>query len=160
MNKSHDQIIHSTLVGVVRSHGLLARCIQYQNVKVLVGDYDFRSSSIDNENKKLANENCTENQFTCQSGAAISRPFTRCIDDREKCNRVVNCQDKSDELFCAENLQTRDAEFFQCPTTYSKCPDRKTCYRPNEQTCGTRRRNFGFVREGFLCLRRCCELFG
>lgn len=136
MNKSNDEIIHSTLIGVVRTHGLLARCIQYQQVKVLVGDYDFRTTWIENENKKLENETCTDNQYPCQTGAAIGRSLTRCIDSREKCNRVINCQDKSDETSCTEYLQTRDAEFFNCPTNYTKCSDRKSCYRPNEQTCG------------------------
>lgn len=141
MDKSHDEIIHSTLVGIVRSHSLLSRCVQYQNVKVLVGDHDFRVPYMENDKKKLANENCTDNQLSCQTGAAIGRSLTRCIDYKEKCNRVINCEDKSDETFCAENLQTRDTEFFNCPTNYSKCSDRKSCYRQVEQTCGMERRS-------------------
>lgn len=140
MNKSLGERIHTTLVGIPRSRGLLTQCIEYQNVKVLVGDHDFRPGLTQKQNKTLANENCTNTQFTCQTGVAISQSITHCIDYSERCNRVINCQDKSDESSCAESFKIRDAEFFVCPTGYTECPDRKTCYRSNEQTCGMKRR--------------------
>lgn len=142
MNKSSDEIIHSKLVGIVRSHGLITQCTEYQSVKVVVGGHDFRAESIQNDNKTLGKENCTDTQFSCHTGAAIGRPLTRCIDYAERCNRVVNCEDHSDEKSCAENVRTRDPDFFNCPTNYTKCPDRKSCYRQGEQICGTKRKTF------------------
>jgi hypothetical protein len=85
---------------------------------------------------KLTNENCTQEQFTCRTGFAIARPLTRCIDRLSQCNRIVDCEDKSDETSCHGNFNTRDNEFYQCPTGYIKCHDQKSCYREKEQTCG------------------------
>ncbi len=144
MNKSIGERIHSTLVGIPRSHGLLTKCIEYQSVKVLVGDYDFRTGLSQKQNKTLANQTCSSTQFTCQTGVAISQHLTRCIDYSERCNRVINCEDKSDETSCAESFKMRDVEFFVCPTGYTECPDRKSCYRHNEQTCGMKRRMISY----------------
>ncbi|CAF0731638.1 unnamed protein product [Adineta steineri] len=135
-NISSGERIHTTLIRVPLSRGLLTECISYRNVKVLVSDtYDFRANLSSEDNLKLANENCTNDQFMCKTGVAIARPLTRCINNRQKCNRIVDCEDKSDELVCDGNIDRNDQEFFQCPTGYTKCQDRKSCYRYNEQTC-------------------------
>jgi hypothetical protein len=145
LNKSIGERIHSTLVAIPRSRGLLTQCIEYQNVKVLVGDYDFRTGLTEKQNKTLANETCSSTQNRCQTGVAISQRLTRCIDSNQRCNRVVDCEDKSDEMSCAESFKTRDAEFFVCPTGYTECPDRKSCYRLNDQTCSMMRRWISFL---------------
>jgi len=135
LNKSINERIHSTLISVPLSRGLLTECNEYRNIKVIIGEFDFRTGLSREDNETLANEICSNNQFTCKTGVAIGRPLTRCIDNLLKCNRVVNCEDKSDETSCTENFNTRDREFFECPNGYNKCQDRKSCYRPNEQTC-------------------------
>ncbi len=158
MNKLTDERIHSILVRVPLSRGLLTECVSYRNVKVLAGDYDFRTGLSREENKTLANEICTDNQFNCETGLAIRHPLTRCIDRLEKCNRIVDCEDKSDETSCMENS---NREFFQCPTGYDKCQDGKSCYRKNDQTCGMGEIVFvikRFYTEGFF--RWSFELFG
>ncbi len=140
MNKSIDERFHSILIRLPISRGLLTECVAYRNVKVLVGDYDFRTGLSREDNKTLANEICTTNQFTCQTGVAIGRRVTHCIDRLQKCNRIIDCEDKSDETSCTENFNSRDQEFFDCPTGYVKCPDRKSCYRRYEQTCGMKKK--------------------
>jgi hypothetical protein len=109
-------------------------------VKVLVSNtFDFRPELSYKDNLTLANKTCTDEQFMCQTGVAIARPLTRCIDNRQKCNRIVDCEDKSDELLCTGIGNVPDNEFFQCPAGYDKCQDRRSCYRPNEQTCGMKK---------------------
>ena len=145
MNVSAGERIYSTLVRVPVSRGLLNDCIEYRNVKVVIGDFDFRTGLTRQENQTLVNETCSANQFQCKTGVAIGRrPLTRCIDQYEKCNRIVNCEDHSDEKSCTEQSTNYDREFFNCPTDYTKCQDRKSCYRPNEQTCGMTRDEFVF----------------
>jgi hypothetical protein len=118
-------------------------------VKVLVSNtFDFRPELSHEDNRTLANQNCTNDQFMCQTGVAIVRPLTRCIDNRQKCNRIVDCEDKSDELVCNGNSDQTNYNFFQCPTGYDKCQDRKSCYRPNEQTCGMKR--FSLSNDNFM----------
>jgi hypothetical protein len=80
---------------------------------------------------KLSNENCSDHQFTCLKGPAISRPVTRCIDRQKQCDRIIDCEDKSDELSCNGNFHTLD-----CPSNYVKCSDEQICYRKDGQTCG------------------------
>ncbi|CAF3323264.1 unnamed protein product [Rotaria socialis] len=133
---SNDERIYSTLIRIPLSRGLLTECVAYRNVKVLISSaYDFRPELSRDQAAKLAHENCTVNQFTCETGFSIVRPLTRCIDRRQKCNRIVDCEDKSDEISCAENPNAHNNEFFNCPTGYSKCQDGKSCYRKAEQTC-------------------------
>lgn len=38
-------------------------------------------------------------------------------------------------MLCQGQFKTRDQEFIQCPTGYSKCQDGRACYRRDEQTC-------------------------
>lgn len=131
---SNSDRIYSTLARIPLSRGLFSECVAYRNVKVLASNsFDFRPELTREENIKLANENCTTEQFMCQTGVAIVRPLTRCIHRRQRCNRIVDCEDKSDEISCDE--QSNGREFFQCATGYEKCSDGKTCYRRNEQTC-------------------------
>jgi hypothetical protein len=120
------------------SRGLFSECITYRNVPILVSNsFDFRPDVTREETLKLVSENCTQEQFSCERGVAIVRPLTKCIDRRQRCNRIVDCEDKSDELGCNENNSGRDNEYSQCPTGYVRCPDGKACYRKNEQTCGS-----------------------
>ena len=134
---SNGERVYSTLIRVPVSRGLFSECVGYRNVKVLVANsFDFRPELTRDDSIKLASENCTTEQFTCPTGVAIVRPLTRCIDRRQQCNRIVDCEDKSDELSCNGDSNTRDNEFFQCPTGYVKCQDGKSCYRKAEQTCG------------------------
>ncbi len=139
MNVSLNERIHSTLIRVPLARGLLTECIEYRNVKVLVEDLDYRAGLSREDNQTLANEICSNNQFTCQTGVAIGSRLTRCIDNILKCNRIVNCEDKSDETTCPENFRRGDREFSQCSTGYEECQDGKLCYRKNETTCGMMR---------------------
>jgi len=133
LNISDTERVHSTLIRVPLSRGLLTECTAYRNVKVLISDeFDFREKSLHEENIKLANENCTMDQFTCLTGVTIRNSSTRCIYRQQKCNRVIDCEDKSDEVSCTDNFNTN--EFYNCPTGYDKCQDGKSCYRQNE-TC-------------------------
>jgi hypothetical protein len=113
------------LIPVVISHSLFSECIAYRKANILVSNsFDFHEDN----SHKLLNETCLHNQFTCQTGAAILRPLTHCIQQRQKCNNIIDCEDKSDEVSCnAAN----------CSTGYTKCADGKVCYRKDEQTCGT-----------------------
>jgi Low-density lipoprotein receptor domain class A len=121
---SNDTRLYSTLIPVVISRGLLSECIAYRKANILVSNtFDFREDI----SHKLLNETCSNNQFTCQTGAAILRPLTRCIDQRYKCNQIIDCEDKSDELSCS---------IANCSSGYTQCSDGKVCYRKDEQTCG------------------------
>ena len=129
---SKDARIYSTLIPIPISYGLLSQCIAYRNAQVLVSNsFDFREEISREDQLKLSHENCSSNQFTCQTGVAILRPLTRCINHQQQCNRIIDCEDKSDELLCDESFQISD-----CPIGYIKCFDRKSCYRKDEQTCG------------------------
>jgi len=131
-----DTRSYSTLVRVPISRGLFSECVTYQNAVVRVSTaYDFRPEISQTDRDRLANETCNADQFTCQTGVAIARPLTRCIDRQQECNRIVDCEDKSDETSCHGNMGTRDEEFFQCSNGYIKCLDQKSCYRREEQTC-------------------------
>ncbi|CAF1607399.1 unnamed protein product [Adineta ricciae] len=135
-NSPNDERTQSILIRVPVSRGLFSECSAYRNVKVLVSDtFDFRPNFTLTEIDKLEQENCTTEQFQCVTGVAIARPVTRCIDNQRRCNRIVDCEDKSDETNCSGTNAVHDHEFFQCPTGYMKCQDKKSCYRPNEQTC-------------------------
>ena len=121
---SNDTRISSILIPLIHSRGLLSECLQYRNVPILVSNfYDFREDL----STKLPNETCSNEQWSCRTGVAILRPLTRCIDQRSRCNQVVDCEDKSDEIDC------QPAE---CPRGYVKCFDGKSCFRKDEQTCG------------------------
>ena len=76
------------------------------------------------------------NNLLVKQGPAIRNRLTRCIDRRRECDRIVDCEDKSDERSCNASSSVRYSEFSNCPTGYVSCPDRKTCYLQNEQTCG------------------------
>ena len=121
MNKtSADERIYSTLIRVPLSHGLLSECIAYRNVKVLVSDkFEIEPEISRTQNIELANENCTTEKVACKTGVAIKRPLTRCIDRRDLCNHIVDCEDKSDETSCNDISNARDNAFFQCATDYS-----------------------------------------
>lgn len=122
--KSNNTRLYSTLIPIVTYRGLLSECIAYRKINILMpNSFDFR----ENDSYKLINETCSNNQFTCQTGAAIARPLTRCIDQQKKCNHIIDCEDKSDELSC--NTPT-------CDKSYTQCPDGKVCYRKDGQTCG------------------------
>ncbi len=122
---SNDTRLYSTLIPIVVSRGLLSECIAYRKVNVIVSK-SFNFSQDDS--RKLLNETCSHNQFTCHNGVAILRPLTSCIDQQRKCNGIIDCEDKSDELSC---------HLFVCPVgSYTKCPDGNVCYRKDEQTCG------------------------
>ncbi|CAF1159637.1 unnamed protein product [Adineta steineri] len=130
-NISNDARLYSTLIPIIRSRGLLSEHIKYLNIPILVSNsFDFREEISREDQLKLSNENCSNTQFTCQKGVAISRPLTRCIDQGQKCNRIINCEDKSDELHCDRNFQNND-----CPPDHTFCPDGKVCYRKDVQTC-------------------------
>lgn len=133
MNISNDARLYSTLIPITTSRGLLSECIAYRNAKILVSNsFDFREDMSREVQMKLSNENCSTEQFTCRKGVAIARPLTRCIDRRQQeCNGIIDCEDKSDEISCKENVQKPG-----CPIGYTKCPDGKVCYRQNEQKCG------------------------
>ena len=134
---SNEVRTYSTLVRIPVSRGLFSECNAYRNVKVLVStQFDFRPKLTREQSIKLDNENCTSEQYQCHTGVAVVRPLSRCIHRSQRCDRIVHCEDKSDELSCNDHLKTRDNEFFQCATGYSKCQDGKTCYRRDEQTCG------------------------
>jgi hypothetical protein len=127
-----DVRVSSTLIRIPVFRGLLSECDAYRNTKVLVSNsFDFREEMSHEDQLKLSNENCSSNQFTCRTGLAIRRPLTHCINRQQKCDRIIDCEDKSDELSCNENFQITD-----CTNGLEKCPDGKTCYRKDEQTCG------------------------
>ncbi len=121
---SNDTHLYSTLIPITILRGLLKECIAYRKTNILVSNsFDFREDI----SQKLLNETCLNDQFTCRTGAAILRPLTRCISQRQKCNQIIDCEDKSDELSCSTS---------NCSTGYIKCSDGKVCYRKDEQTCG------------------------
>jgi hypothetical protein len=123
---------YSTLIPITISRGLLGECIAYRKAKILVSNwFNFRDKISPEDQLKLSTENCSDQQFTCVKGPAISRPITRCIDRKQQCDRIIHCEDKSDELSCNGNFQSRD-----CPTDFEKCPDGGSCYRKDGQTCG------------------------
>ncbi|CAF1239553.1 unnamed protein product [Rotaria sp. Silwood1] len=133
---SNDERIYSTLIRIPISRGLLTECVTYRNIKVLISNtFDFRTELSHDKTIKLTNETCTNNQFRCTTGFAIVRPLTRCIDHRQQCNHIINCEDQSDEISCSENINTYNNQFFNCPNGYDKCSDGKSCYRKIEQTC-------------------------
>lgn len=124
---SNDTRVSSILIPLISSRGLFSECLRYRNVRVLVSNfYDFREDI----SSKIANETCSNEQFPCRTGVAILRPLTRCIDQRDHCNKIINCEDKSDEIDCSS--------FIECPRGYLKCSDGKSCFRKDEQTCGKR----------------------
>ena len=43
-------------------------------------------------NQTLKLTGCLENEFTCDDG--------QCIDISKRCNQIINCRDKSDEMRC------------------------------------------------------------
>jgi hypothetical protein len=121
---SNDTRLYSTLIPIVISRGLLSECTAFRKANVLVSNsFDFR----EDYSHKLQNETCSNHEFTCQTGAAILRPLTRCIDQRQKCNQIIDCEDKSDEIGCSTS---------DCPSGYTKCLDGQICYRRDAQTCG------------------------
>ncbi|CAF4366851.1 unnamed protein product, partial [Rotaria sp. Silwood2] len=130
-NISNDVRLYSMLIPITISRGILSECLAYQNVKILVSNsFDFRDEISRQDQVKLSNENCSDYQFTCQTSSVISNPLTRCIDQQKQCNRIIDCEDKIDEVSCDTSLQVQD-----CPIDYIECLDGKSCYRKDEQTC-------------------------
>ncbi|CAF2403283.1 unnamed protein product [Rotaria sp. Silwood2] len=130
-NISNDVRLYSMLIPITISRGILSECLAYQNVKILVSNsFDFRDEISRQDQVKLSNENCSDYQFTCQTSSVISNPLTRCIDQQKQCNRIIDCEDKIDEVSCDTSLQVQD-----CPIGYIECLDGKSCYRKDEQTC-------------------------
>lgn len=146
---SNDTRVSSILIPLISSRGLFSECLRYRNVRVLVSNfYDFREDI----SSKFGNETCSNDQFSCRTGVAIPRPLTRCIDQPHRCNQIINCEDKSDEIDCPSSNK--------CPDGYVKCSDGKSCFRRDEQTCGKSQSREGItlmIIDGF---RWCIELFG
>lgn len=123
--------MHSTLIPRIVSRGLLTECLRYYNAKVLVSSsFDFREELSHEDQLRLAAENCSSTQIKCTRGVAIRRPLTHCINRSQGCDGMIDCEDKSDELFC------KAAEHVACRPDHTRCPDGKVCFRRNEQTCG------------------------
>ena len=51
-----------------------------------------------------SNNNCTENQFVCLDGG--------CIDRYQRCDRITDCVDASDELDCGKLVSFIHAKLF------------------------------------------------
>lgn len=49
-------------------------------------------------------KNCSDNEFACTNG--------NCIPIEQRCNRVVNCYDNSDELDCGDIFDTGNADVY------------------------------------------------
>ena len=132
-NRSTDDTrLHSTLLHVPVARGPLSECISYRLANVLVSNsYDFRDDFYHRNHQRLSLENCSDSQFTCRSGSTIRSALTRCIDRRQQCDRLIDCEDKSDEVSCPEQTMKVD-----CPAGLTECPDGNSCYRKEEETCG------------------------
>ncbi|UJR20703.1 hypothetical protein I4U23_023824 [Adineta vaga] len=131
LNATNDARVYSTLIPRIISRDLLTECTKYEKTMVLVSNsYDFREGVSREEQLKLANETCSNNQLPCRKGVAISRPLTRCFNVGQQCDGIIDCEDKSDESSCERTVQNA-----ACRTGYTKCSDGKTCYRQQEQTC-------------------------
>ncbi|CAF0855242.1 unnamed protein product [Rotaria sordida] len=131
LNISNDVRFYSILIPIIISRGILNECLTYRNIKVLVSNsFDFRNEIFYQNQLKLSYENCSNDQFSCQTNTIISNPLKHCIDQEKQCNRIIDCENKNDELLCDINFP-----ILNCPTDYIECLDRKTCYRKDEQTC-------------------------
>ncbi|CAF2033568.1 unnamed protein product [Rotaria magnacalcarata] len=131
LNMTDDIRLYSMLIPITMSRGLLTECVAYRNIKILVSNsFDFRKEILREHELKSSYRNCSNDQFTCETSTTISQPFTRCIDQGKQCDRIIDCEDKSDELSCDSNFQVTN-----CPPGYAECPDGKSCYRKEEQTC-------------------------
>ncbi|CAF3583878.1 unnamed protein product [Rotaria socialis] len=131
LNMTDDIRLYSMLIPITMSRGLLTECVAYRNIKILVSkSFDFRKEILREHELKSSHRNCSNDQFTCETSTTISQPFTRCIDQGKQCNRIIDCEDKSDELSCDSNFQVTN-----CPPGYAECLDGKSCYRKEEQTC-------------------------
>ncbi|CAF1666811.1 unnamed protein product, partial [Didymodactylos carnosus] len=67
----------------------------------------------------------------CLNGYAISNPLTRCIHNRQLCNGIIDCIDKSDETSAECNTRSP----LRCQAGFERCPDQRVCFRVNDQTC-------------------------
>ncbi|CAF0949773.1 unnamed protein product [Didymodactylos carnosus] len=129
--KNSNLRLYQTLLRIPQSRGLFSECISYRLVNLTINDsYNFLPEPS-KEELAIADRNCSIDQFMCATGYAISNPLTRCIQNQQQCNGIIDCVDKSDETstVCNERLPLR------CQDGYEKCPDQKMCYRVNDQTC-------------------------
>lgn len=129
-DSSADVRLQSILLRVTVSSGLFSECIAYRNTTIQVSaSFDFRDDFYHEDRTNASS--CSESQWTCRTGVVIDRPSTGCIDRRQRCDRVVDCRDQSDEDSCNQYVPMPD-----CPSGSTKCLDGKSCYRRDDQTCG------------------------
>lgn len=117
-----DLRFESILYPYPLTRGLLSECIAYRNVTIVVStSFDFRDGV-----ETSSTAPCLESQWRC-------RRTGECIDRKQRCNGLIECEDKTDEETCNPLIPIPD-----CPVGYEKCSDGKSCYRPDQETCGER----------------------
>jgi hypothetical protein len=78
---------------------------------------------------------CAVGYFRCDSGLAVGG--RRCLPEIDRCDRVRDCLDASDELNCT--YKCTEPEYFRCERgAVSRWPYSGFCLRPNERCNGVR----------------------